>query len=107
MKRQVFESDNEPIDPKRNPALTLEEAIADPFCRYELAVIEELGRNYITRLQLIEYIMSRSEISRWTEEREYDNGLPEQLTCKSEEFYLPTYLKAKVRPRYVEDSESD
>lgn len=79
--------------------------MADPFCSFELDVIRDLGRTHITRLQLIEYIMSQSETPKWTEELEYDNGLPQQLVCKSKEFYLPTYLKSKVRPRYEDISD--
>lgn len=105
MRRRIFLTDHEPIDPEKNPVLTLEEASADARLSFHKYVMEELRRDQITRLQAIEYSMAENGIRKWTGEREfYINELPRELAyCGDEdEVYVPDYLRGKIERMYEE-----
>ena len=97
MKKSVMLTDNEPIDPERNPVMTLEEALADRLAGAAVRAMRYLRRDRITRLQLIEYITSDNRRFSWTFEDDL-NHMPRALRC--DDPYYPDYLK-KRKPTEV------
>ena len=92
MKKSVMLTDNEPIDPKRNPMMTLEEALADSLANAVVRAMKFLRRDALTRLQYIEYITSDRPRWNWSFEDEL-NHVPYGLDC--DDPYIPEYLKKR------------
>ena len=100
MKKSVMLTDNEPIDPERNPVMTLEEALADRLAGAAVRAMRYLRRDRITRLQLIEYITSDNRRFSWTDEDD-GNHMPRALQIEDPDPSYPDYLK-KRKPTEVD-----